>query len=127
MKFILLIFAFFYDVAGFLVKYNGNTNVNVESKFCNNCKYFIPKPENVNITEPDFPITLFNSFNKNVDDVNFLFDDNYNDANYYGKCVKFENVYFIEEDVEIWDSLFAIHCRLNNNLCGKEGKCFKHK
>ena len=101
MRFFLMfsfLFAFIFGGNGSLIG-NRNSMMNANSKKCSTCKYFMPQT----MKEGELPI-----------------------GDYYGKCDKFTYRYFMGDE-EDYDNKFAIYCRMNDKLCGKDGKYYEKK
>lgn len=85
-----------------------NSILNSNAKMCKNCKFFVPQ----NMKEGEIPI-----------------------GDYYGKCSKFKYTYFVDNKeyeipsdiTEEYDNKFALYCRMNDELCGAEGKHYEKK
>ena len=131
----LLIFTFcfacaFSHVDGLFIKNIANKIMNSNEKLCSNCKHFIPQ----HVDYENSPIEgLFSEKEKVLfnDSINIFNNSWGNKVKYYqGKCSKFKYSYFIkddesESDIEKKDDMYAIYCRLNEQLCGQRGKYFE--
>lgn len=94
----MFLFAFIFEADGSLMG-NRNSIMNANSKKCSNCIHFMPQT----MKEGELPI-----------------------GDYYGKCGKFSYRYLMGDE-EDYDNKFAFYCRMNEKLCGKDGKYYEEK
>ena len=100
MRFLFIVTIVTFSFANSLIKQMiSNSLLNANEKRCKNCKYFMPQ----SINEGGLPV-----------------------GDYYGKCEKFRYKYLIGDD-EDTDYKFAIYCRMNDKLCGKNAKYYEEE